>query len=417
MVAAPSPVEEPRASRFDALAALQVRDFRWLWLNALAFFIARGMGFVAVSWLVQDMTDSSLMVGLVLFAQGVPLALFSLPAGVWADRFDRRRLLLIGQGASLAATGVLAALVLSDVVAIWSVFVLAFVMGTSQAIGQPSRQALVPAVVGPERLMNAIVLNNMVQNLSFVIGPAIAGGLLAVIDFGGTFLVQLAILALGVPPLLALRAPAVEGRTARVSGISDLREGLAHIAASPFIRSLFVVTAFTGIFFVGTYQAILPVFARDILDVGEAGYGVLNAAFGLGMFGGSIYIASRGEFSHKGEVLLRSLLVGSVILLAFSFSRWYPVSVLLILAWGFGAAFFMNLTITLIQTHTPDQLMGRVMAVQALAFFGVSPLGNLEAGLVAEVLSPVTAGVLGAAAVGLMTLFFLTRAPALREAT
>jgi len=414
---APDTAARTRTPRFEALAALEIRDFRWLWLNALAFFIARGMGFVAVSWLVQDLTESPLMVGLVLFAQGIPLALFSLPAGVWADRFDRRGLLLIGQGASIAATAVLVTLVLTDAVAVWSVVVLAFVLGTSQAIGQPSRQALVPALVGPERLMNAIVLNNMVMNLSFVIGPAIAGGLLAVIGFGGTFFVQLIILALGVPPLLALRAPAVEGRTARVSGISDVREGLAHIAASPFIRSLFVVTAFTGIFFVGTYQAILPVFAEDILGVGELGYGVLNAAFGLGMLSGSIYIASRGEFARKGEVLLRSLLFGSVILLAFSFSRWYPLSVFLILAWGFGAAFFMNLTITLIQSSTPDQLMGRVMAVQALAFFGVSPLGNLEAGLVAELASPVAAGVLGAAAVGVMTLFFLTRPSALREAT
>ena len=417
MASGPDVAAEPRAPRFEALAALQVRDFRLLWLNSLAFFIARGMQFVALSWLVQDMTDSPFMVGLVLFAQGVPLALFSLPAGVWADRFDRRQLLLVGQGASLVATGVLTALVLGDAISMWSIFVLALVMGTAQAIGQPSRQALVPTLVGPERLMNAIVLNNMVQNLSFVVGPAVAGGLLEVIDFGGTFLVQLAILAVGVPPLLLLRAPAVVQRTARVSGIADLREGLAHIAASPFIRSLFIVTAFTGIFFVGTYQAIFPVFAGDILDVGEVGYGVLNAAFGLGMFAGSFYIASRSDFLRKGEVLLRSLLVGSVLLCMFSLSRWFPASVVLILAWGFGAAFFMNLTITLIQSHTPNQLMGRVMAVQSLAFFGVSPLGNLEAGLVAELLHPAMAGVLGAIAVGLLALIFLTRATAVRDAT
>jgi predicted MFS family arabinose efflux permease len=191
--------------------------------------------------------------------------------------------------------------------------------------------------------------------------------------------------------------------------MSDLREGLAHIAGSDLIRSLFVVTAFTGIFFVGTYQAVLPIFARDVLEVGSIGYGLLSAALGVGMFAGSIFIATRGDFARKGNALLWSLLVGSLVFLVFAVSRWFALSLLMMLAWGFSAAFFMNLTITLIQSHTPDRLMGRVMSVQALAFFGVTPLGNIAAGVIAELASPQAAAIAGAAAVAAMTLVLFAR--------
>jgi len=403
-------------TRTSALDALQGRDFRYLWFNAFSFFIARGMQMVAVSWLVLDLTDSPTLVGAVLFAQGAPLALFSLPAGVWADRLDRRLLLIASQAGSALTTGVLAALILAGAIDTWEVFVLAFLMGTAMALGQPSRQALVPSLVGPERLMNAIVLNNLVQNLSFVVGPALAGGLLAGLGFGGTFLTQVAILLAGLPLLLAMRAPPVERPATQRSAVAELREGLAHIADSPFIRSLFVVSAFTGVFFVGTYQALVPIFARDVLDVGSTGLGLLSAAFGLGMFFGSVFIASRGDLPRKGETLLRSLFIGAIVFFVFAVSRWYALSLVTMVAWGFGAAFFMNLTITLIQSHTPDRLMGRVMSVQALAFYGMSPIGNLEAGGLAEVVSAPAAAIVGAAAVGLMAAVFFVREPELRAA-
>ena len=406
--------ETPPRARLAAFDALQARDFRYLWLNSFSFFVASGMRMVAVSWLVLELTDSPSLVGVVLFVQGAPLALFSLPAGVWADRLDRRLLLVASQTGAMLTTAALAALVLAGLEATWSVFVLAFLMGTAMALAQPSRQALVPALVGPERLMNAIVLNNLAQNLSFVVGPAIAGGLLAVIGTGGTFLVQVGVLAAGIPWLLSMRAPAVVPDAGRAADlIGQVREGLAYVLASPFIRSLFIVSAFTGIFFVGTYQSLLPVFSRDVLDVGEVGFGLLNAAFGLGMFAGSLYIASRGDFPRKGETLLRSLLIGSAVLLAFALSRWFALSLVSMLAWGFGAAFFMNLTITLIQSHTPDRLMGRVMSVQALAFFGVTPIGNIAAGVIAELASPQAAAIVGAAAVAAMTLVFFARGPEL----
>ncbi|MEX2160045.1 MAG: MFS transporter [Dehalococcoidia bacterium] len=403
--------------RIAALDALQVRDFRYLWFNAFSFYVSRGMGMIATSWLVLDMTDSRFLVGAVLFVQGAPLALFSLPAGIMADRVDRRWLLIVSQGATTAATGVLTVLIVAGIVTTWEIFALAFAMGSAMALGQPPRQALVPALVGPDKLMNAIVLNNLIQNLSFVIGPAFAGVLLATTGFSGTFIAQVALLAVGLPWLLSMRSPRVERVQKRASGLADLREGLAHIGDSPFILSLFAVTAFTGVFFVGSYQALVPIFARDVLDVGSLGLGMLSAAFGAGMFAGSIYIASRGNFARKGEVLLISLLIGSVVFLVFALSRWYALSLVTMVAWGFGAAFFMNLTMTLIQSHTPDRLMGRVMAVQALAFYGMSPVGNLVGGAIAQLANAPAAAVVGAVAVGLMSAYFFLRRPELREAT
>jgi MFS family permease len=325
--------------------------------------------------------------------------------------------LLGSQALAALTTGILAVLVLADLIAIWSIFALAFCLGSAQALGQPSRQALVPALVPSDRLMNAIVLNTLVQNGSFVIGPAIAGFLLATVDFGGTFVTQVVLLCAGIPWLLAMRTPPADRAQGRAHGFAALREGLRHVGQSPFIRSLFLVTAFTGIFFVGTYQALIPIFADDVLDVGEVGFGALNAAFGLGTFAGSLFIATRGDLPRKGEALLRSLFVGSAVLAGFALSQWFYVSFVLMLAWGACAAFFMNLTITLIQSHTPDHLMGRVMAVQALAFFGMSPLGNLLAGSIAEVASAQLAALVGAAAVGLLTASFLVRREDLVEAT
>jgi MFS family permease len=331
--------------------------------------------------------------------------LFSLFAGIGADRLDRRLLLVVSQGSSGAITSILTVLVLLDAVATWQVFVLGFAMGTAMAVGQPSRQALVPALVGPERLMNAVVLNTLAQNVSFIVGPALAGGLLALSGFEGTFIVQTVLLLAGLPLLLAMRSPEVVREARAASVLADLREGLSYIGRNPLIRSLFIVTGFTGIFFVGTYQAVLPVFARDVLNVGSAGFGLLSAALGAGMFAGSIFIAWRGSFERPGEALLRSTLLGSAIFIAFAASRWYGVSMLTMVAWGFGAAFFMNLTITLIQANTRDALMGRVMSAQALAFFGMSPLGNLMAGLAAEAIGAPLTVTLSALAVAAMSIY------------
>ncbi|MEX1254428.1 MAG: MFS transporter [Dehalococcoidia bacterium] len=413
-----APATPATGGRFAAATdALHVRDFRLLWLNSLTFFLGRSMQMVAVSWLVLDITDSAALVGAALFAQGLPLALFSLPAGVWADRLDRRRLLVVSQTVSVVMTAVLTFLLLIDAVMVWQIFVIAFVMGTAMALGQPSRQALVPSLVGPERLMNAIVLNNLVQNLSFVIGPALAGLLLAQIGFGGTFVVQVGLLVAGLPWLLAMRVPPIAHQTERAPLMTELREGVSHVLASPLVRSLFIVTAFTGIFYVGTYQALSPVFARDILDVGALGLGFMNAAFGTGMFLGSIFIASRRNLNRKGEVLLVSLLTGALVFGVFAASRWFALSELALLAWGFGAAFFMNLTITLIQANTPDRVMGRVMSVQALCFYGVSPIGNLLGGVLAEVVSAPFAVVVSSVAVGVLAIWYLLRQPELRAAS
>jgi MFS family permease len=414
--AAPAPAAA-RGRLATTLDALQVRDFRLLWLNSLTFFLGRSMQMVAVSWLVLDMTDSAALVGAALFTQGLPLALFSLPAGVWADRLDRRRLLVISQSASVALTALLTFLLLLDILMVWQIFGIAFCMGTAMALGQPSRQALVPSLVGPERLMNAIVLSNLVQNLSFVLGPALAGLLLATVDFSGTFLVQVFLLLAGLPWLLAMRVPPVVQQTERAPLITELREGVSHVLGSPLVRSLFVVTAFTGIFYVGTYQALSPIFARDIIDVGAQGLGLMNAAFGAGMFLGSIFIASRRDMRRKGEALLISLLTGAVVYGIFAALRWFPLSELALLAWGFGAAFFMNLTITLIQANTPDHVMGRVMSVHALCFFGVSPIGNMLGGVLAELVSAPFAVAVSSVAVAVLAVWFLLRQPELRGAS
>jgi MFS family permease len=419
MEVATAPPAVTRAGRIrTGLVALEVRDFRLLWFNSLTFFVGRSMGMVAVSWLVKELTDSAFMVGLAFFAQGVPMALLVLPAGAWADRVDRRSLLIASQITTTVLIAVLTALILLGVEAIWSVMLLGVGLGASMALGMPSRQAIVPSLVGPERLMNAIVLTNMIQNLSFVIGPALAGVTLALLDFEGAFVIQVALLAAGIPWLLAMRrAPVPERAHDDATGIlSQVWGGVRYIVASDAIRPLFVVSAFSGVFFLGSFQALMPIFADDVLDVGDLGLGIMNSFFGIGTFAGSLYIASRGDMPRKGQALLVSLLSGSFVFFAFALSESYIFSLAMLLAWGVGAAFFMNLTSTLIQSRTPDNVMGRVMSVQMLSFFGLSPIGALIGGAIAQAFGAPAAAVVGAIAIGAIAAWYLVRDNGLRAA-
>jgi predicted MFS family arabinose efflux permease len=267
--------------------------------------------------------------------------------------------------------------------------------------------------------MNAIVLTNMVQNLSFVIGPALAGIALAVLGFKGTFVIQVALLAAGIPWLLAMRrAPVPEDAAHERSGmISQVWDGVRYIVGSDAIRPLFVISAFSGVFFLGSFQALMPIFADDILDVGDLGLGIMNSVFGIGTFAGSLYIAARGDLPRKGQTLLVSLLMGSVVFFAFALSESFVFSLAMLLAWGVGAAFFMNLTTTLIQSRVLDSVMGRVMSVQTLAFFGLSPIGALIGGAIAQAYGAPAAAVVGAVAIGAVSAWYLVRDNELRTAT
>jgi MFS family permease len=418
-VAAAPASQRARSRAGTALRALEVRDFRLLWFNSLTFFVGRSMGMVAVSWLVKELTDSSFMVGLSFFAQGMPVALLILPAGAWADRIDRRSLLIASQVMTAALIAVLTLLILAEIEAIWSVLLLGVGLGASQAIGLPSRQAIVPSLVGQERLMNAIVLTNMVQNLSFVIGPALAGIALAVLGFKGTFVIQVALLAAGIPWLVAMRrSPVPEEAAGERSGmISQVWDGVRYIARSDAIRPLFVISAFSGVFFLGSFQALMPIFADDVLDVGDLGLGIMNSVFGIGTFAGSLYIATRGDLPRKGQTLLVSLLLGAVVFFAFALSESFAFSLAMLLAWGAGAAFFMNLTTTLIQSRVLDNVMGRVMSVQTLAFFGLSPIGALIGGAIAQAYGAPAAAVVGAIAIGSVSAWYLLRNNGLRTAS
>ncbi len=362
--------------------ALRHRNFRLYWSGQLVSLIGSWMQSVAQSWLMHRLTHSAFMLGLLGFAQFVPVLLLALPAGVIVDRVDRRRLLLATQTLMLLQATVLAALVTTGAVKPWMVLVLAFVYGCVNAFDLPGRQSFVIEMVGREDLPNGIALNSAAFNTARIAGPAVAGILVAVVGEQGCFWINAASFLAVIAGLVRMRLPAREPVAAQPVG-STLREGLRYVWASGPIRTLLVLLACTtAIGF--QYSTLLPVYARDLLHRGPGTYGLLLAAFGAG----SLVAALRMTQRLDRWALRRNLLVGLTIagfgMVTFAWSRWLPLSVLAGFSAGYGMILYVSSTNTLVQLTTSDEYRGRVMGFYTLMFVGTAPLGALAVGTIAQ---------------------------------
>lgn len=392
-VVAAAPVAIPDTPR--TFAAFGIPAFRLLWINTFLFALVQSTQRFALVWLVLDRGDGSGSAGLVLFAVGIPIFAVALPAGALSDRVDRRTLLIGSQLGALAVTLATAAAIAADVASVPVVIVLAVALGTSLAFGQPVRQAVLPSLVPRERLMNAIVLTTMGMNVSMIVGPALGGAAIALWGIGGAFTFQAVIYAVGLLALLRLRleAPrAVERRRMRV----EIGEGLQFVRDHREIRALFLLLAASGTFMLGPYQALVPQIARDELGQDAFGASVLFVMLGIGMATTSIVLAARRDVSHKGAWFAGGLVMGGIVQAGLGLSPWYTVTLVLMFVWGVGGGLFMNLNQTLIQSHTPQHVMGRVMSLHTLAMVGLSPLGALAGGAAAAAVgAPVAVAVCG----------------------
>jgi len=399
------------------LAAFGVPAFRYLWANTFVFMLVQSTQRFTYVWLVLELGRSSDASGVVLFALGVPVFLVAMPAGVLTDRLDRRRILVASQGAALVVTAATAALIYTDQIGIGVTIVLAFLLGVSLAVGQPVRTAVIPSLVPREILMNAIVLVTLGMNLSMIAGPAIGGAAIGLWGVEGAFVLQAVLYAVGLAFLGPLRVPAHAPSAVEHRMWSDIREGVRFVVGRSDMRALFVLLASTGMFMVGPYLALLPEIARDELGAGAFKASLLFAFLGVGMLGSSIFLASRREMERKGLVFIVSLILGGLMLGGMGVSPWYPLSAALMLLWGVGGGLFVNLNQTLIQSHTPQAVMGRVMSLHTLAMQGLGPAGALLAGILAAAIgAPAAVAVLGAA-MAAVAVAVLASQPSLRELT
>ena len=371
---------KPRLLR--PLRAFRHRNYRLFFSGQVISLTGTWIQLVALGWLVLQLTNSALLLGVVSSIGALPILIFSLPAGVVADRFNKRNLIVLTQSCAMTLAFVLATLTYTHVVNIYFIVAVGFLLGMVNAFDAPTRQSFVIEMVGREDLTNAIALNSAMFNSARIIGPSIAGILLAAVGSAGAFFVNGASFIAVITGLLLMRVNHAVP-TVHASVAEGLREGFGFIKQHSLIAPLLMLTAVVSIFSI-PYAVLMPIFARDILHAGARGYGYLMSAVGSGALIGAATLSSLGDFKWKGKLLLAGNLTFCTMLVIFSFSRILPLSLGVLVGVGWGMMTNMALTNTLIQTSVPDRLRGRVMSVYTLMFLGLAPIGSLQAGVIAH---------------------------------
>jgi MFS family permease len=384
--ASPAPVQPAGAvGRFPALASPVYRRFI---LAAFVGSIGNWMQATAQGWLVLSLTDSNIALGATSAAATAPILFLSILAGVLADRVDLRRLLAGAQLAAAGVAAVLAILTMTRVVEFWHVLVLAFVSGAVGALATPAFQAVVSTIVDRSAIGSAIALNSAQFNLSRVLGPTVAGLVIAagslVLAFWANAigLVIVAILIWTLPIRRASSAARVEA-----SLWANLTDGIRYVRAERTIAILVLLAAVPALFILN-YLVLMPVFARDILKIGAPGLGLLNASLGVGALSGALLVAILRPSGGSGRLMMLGLGSASVGLIVFGLSPWLPLSCVALAALGASQVAYYATTNTLIQVLVSPRLRGRVLSLYILTSLGVIPFGNLLAGAIAEEFGP-----------------------------
>jgi MFS family permease len=358
--------------------AFRYRDFRVMWIGACVSTIGTFVQQFAQSWLVYDLTRDAFYLGLDLFLGQLPIMLFSLVGGVFADRLDRKKMLLLSQYIQMTCAFVLALLFFTHRVQVWHILSLSFVVGLGQSFGGPAYSALLPTLVGPEDLANAVSMNSIQFNLARIIGPTLGG--LAYTALGATWCFSLngvSYIAV-IISLMVINVRFIAPKT-HVSVLKSMKEGIKFIRDREGLAPL-VVLAFCTTLFGFSLTGFLPVIVRTIFRGGPGTYELLLVCSGAGSISGALMVAAAEKLKGQGRAALFSLFALGVAIAAFAFSRWLPLSCVLIFLAGAAVMASASLMLSLVQLIVADSMRGRVMSVYNLAFRAGIPLGALSLG-------------------------------------
>ena len=364
-------------------SALRSRNFSLLWTGLIVSNAGTWMQNVASGWLVLQLTDSPLWLGLLGLSFALPMIVLPLVGGAVVDRVHRIRLLYITQTGSMLLAFALALLTWLNLVNVWHLLAVSFLGAALLAFDNPARLALLPELVPPADLMNAISLNSATYNGAALVGPAIAGALLGPLGAGMLFFLNGVSYLAVIFALLAMRDVRSHGGGKTASLRASMWAGLAHAANHRFILALLALSALAGIFG-RSYQNLLPVFARDIWNGGPAGYGILLSSAGGGALVGAFGMASVKSPGKPERVMLVSGLLFGLALFAFALSPNLILGALLLFVSGITSTVFGTMIATFVQLSTPNELRGRVMSLYAITLIGLPSLGALGSGAVAE---------------------------------
>ena len=406
------------------LVAFTYRDFRVQWIGACSSAIGTWMQIVAQNWLVLSLTGSAFYLGLDAFLQQLPIILFTLIGGVFADRYDKRKTLMTSQYIQMATSGTLAVLMYLHVVQIWHILTLSFITGVAQSFGGPAYQTLLPMLVDKKDLPNAVALNSIQFNLARVLGPLFFAATLAVFIKGGynepqamnaAFVLNSASFLIVIYTLSLLHVKHVPPAATKKMK-EELKGGLDYVRGHGSLVALIVLAAATT--FLGfALLTFLPAFAREIFKADASTYSRLMAFSGAGSICGALVIAWLGKFPRMGLTALLMQVIYGLLILAFANSRVLWLSSILLFLTG-GALMMVFSTVTsLVQLIAPDNMRGRVMSIYMVAFRGGMPLGSLVSGFFAQKIgTPQVIAVNGGLLVVVALYFLLIRSHGVREA-
>jgi MFS family permease len=379
------------------LSALRYPHFRRFWFGNLGAVSGQQIMWVAQGWLVYDLTGSPIYLGYVGLATALPAIILNLVGGVIADRMDQRKVIVFTQAIMTAAVFFLAMMTMLEVVEVWQVLVVAFVSGCTQAFNNPARAAIFPNLVDRKDLMNAIALNSMVWQATRIVAPATGGALIAVFGVAtGLYVCSFGSLILALA-VIGLPEPQKRVRTGGENVFSELKVGISYIRAN-FLFAFLIGMSFFNSFFGFSINQMMPVFAKDILDVGSWGQGLMLSTTGVGAMLGILAIGYVGDTDRKGLLIIGGATLFGGFIILFAVSTFFPLSLAALFLMGAFGSIYMITVQTSLQMRVPDELRGRVMGIYGVTH-NIGPLGAMQAGLLASIFSAPVALAIGGCAI------------------
>lgn len=401
---------KPKISPF---AALKFRDFRLLWIGLLISRIGSEMQVVAVNWQVYLMTGSAFSLGLIGLSRFLPILFFSLLGGIAADIFDRRKIMLFSQFLMIFVSCVLAFTTYTGHITPVLIYLLIAGNSLASVFDTPARQSFTPSLLPKKYFMNAVTLNTIMWQTAIVLGPSLAGFIIAYLGVTSVYIINFfSFFAVIIALVMMKTSGRVERKTAYFN-LASLQEGLSFVKRTPIIFSTMLLDFFATFFASAT--VLLPIFAKDILMVGPQGLGFLYAAPSLGAVIAGIIFSSLGRLKNQGKILIVSVALYGAATILFGLSKSFYLSLFFLALIGAGDVVSTIIRNTIRQLSTPDHLRGRMVSVNMLFFYGGPQLGEAEAGVAAAMFGAPLSVVIGGAGTILATLILSALIPQLRR--
>ena len=409
----PAPAASSEEDTLPRWGAFSYPNYRLYWVASLVRVFAIQFRIIGTLWLVAvELDRSPAWVGIVMLSAAVPTIVLVVPFGHLADRLDNRRLLICSSFVSSALHFALATAVVTGVVEIWMVLLWSVASGAMNALMAPTQNAILPQLIDMRAIASAVAFNSSIWNSMRVIGPAAAGVIIALLGTGQAFFVTAAGYALSAVLTIALR-PSPRPVSMRAPEGNPLLEGARYVLGNRLFVAVIGLSFFTSLFG-SSYQILLPFYAKDILDVGEVGFGLLEAAAGLGAILGTIAIIRLGASGHRGRIMLVGAMTFGLLVTAFALSELIALSMLLLFAAGFASSVYLNLGMTTLQLEVPDELRGRVMGIWSMTW-NLAWVGGAIAGAVAALIGTVATVAFGGLSVAAFAVLLLLLSPDLRS--